>query len=96
MKIKVIHHVCGREILVQQILESAGHCPWDGKAFTGDYTASLASALELAESAGTALEIALDHIAGMDPSFTFVRESVLASIEEPLDRLGRAQRAVRT
>jgi len=96
VKIKVVHDECGREVLVQQILESGGHCPWDGKAFTRDYTASLTSALELAENAGTALEIALDHIAGMDPAFTFVRESVLASIEEPLDRLGHARRAVRT
>ena len=52
MKIKVIHNFCGREVLVRQILETGGHCPWDGKPFNKDYTAVLAEALETAENAG--------------------------------------------
>jgi hypothetical protein len=95
VKIKVFHDVCGREILVQQILESGGHCPWDGKAFTGDYTALLAEALEMAESAGSVLEIALDQIAGMKPTFTIERESLIDPLEQLVERLSEGKKAVR-
>lgn len=50
--------------MMQQIRESGGHCPWDGKAFTRDYTATLTEALETAENAGSVLQTALEHIAG--------------------------------
>ena len=62
MKIKVVHTECGREILVQQLLETGGHCPWDGKPLNRDYTGVLAEALETAENAGTVLGSALDEI----------------------------------
>src|SRR5207302_8485411 len=45
VKITVFHPECGREVLVQQILASQGHCPWDGKPFSVDYTAGLGEAL---------------------------------------------------
>ena len=88
MKIKVVHDVCGRESLVQQILESEGHCPWDGLAFSRDYTANLAEALETAENAGSVLGTALEQIAGMRPGFAFVKESVIDPLEAQVDRLG--------
>ena len=94
MKIKVIHHVCGREILVQQILESAGHCPWDGMAFSRDYTANLAESLETAEIAGSVLETALDQIAGMRPAFTIVRESLINPLEGSVRRLDERKKAL--
>ena len=56
LKIKVIHDECGREVLVQQIRESEGQCPWDGKPFTGDPTATLAEVLGTAENAGSVLK----------------------------------------
>lgn len=87
MKIRVVHELCGREVLVRQILETGGHCPWDGRAFNPHYTAVLAEALEAAETAGSALENALEKVAGMDPDFQFVRESVLGPLEEHLARL---------
>lgn len=92
MKIKVIHNLCGREVLVRQILETGGHCPWDGKPFNKDYTAVLAEALETAESAGGVLENALEKIADMDPDMTFVRESILGGIEEQIDQVKRSKR----
>ena len=95
MKIKVVHEVCGREILVQQILESEGHCPWDGKPFTGDYTALLAESLETAENAGSVLERALDQIAGMRPTFTIEPESLIDPLERIVDRLSEGKQAVR-
>jgi hypothetical protein len=94
VKIKVIHDVCGREILVQQILESEGHCPWDGKAFTRDYTATLTEALEVAESAGSALENALEQIAGMRPTFTIVKASLIDPLEGQVERLADRKKAL--
>lgn len=84
MKLKVVHDLCGREVFVDQILESQGHCPWDGKAFNGDYTAVLAEALEQAEDAGGVLENALEKIAGMTPSFRLKEASLLERIRENL------------
>ena len=91
MKIKVVHDVCGREVLVQQIVESEGHCPWDGKAFSRDYTANLVEALKAAESAGAVLEYALSELAGMNPSFKIDRDSLIRPFEEQLDRFDERQ-----
>jgi hypothetical protein len=87
VKLKVIHDLCGREVLVRQILESQGHCPWDGKAFNRDYTAILAEALEQAEGAGSVLENALEKIAGMEPSFRLDSRSILDPLKPHLDAL---------
>jgi hypothetical protein len=95
VKIKVIHTECGREVLVRQILETGGHCPWDGKPFSKDYTALLAEALEASESAGGVLENALEKIAGMEPAMTIERDTVLRGIERQLDRLNETKRASR-
>lgn len=92
MKIKVFHTLCGREVLLQQILQTGGHCPWDGKPFSKDYTAVLAEALEAAESAGNVLENALEKIAGMDPDMTIDRDSVLGQIQVYIDSLGQRPR----
>ena len=95
MKIKIFHRECGREVLVSQILESQGHCPWDGKAFNRDYTAVLTEALETAENAGSVLENALEQIADMDPTFIIDRESVLGALEDHIDRLARSPKGTR-
>ncbi len=87
MKIKVIHRECGRDVYVQQILETQGHCPWDGLPFNSDYTAILAEALETAENAGSVLENALEKISDMEPAMTFDRESLIQPLEGHLDRL---------
>lgn len=87
MKIKFVHNLCGREILVQQVLETGGHCPWDGKPFSRDYTAILAEALETAESAGGVMENALEKIASMEPDIRFERETIIDPLVEQLDRL---------
>lgn len=87
MKIKFVHHVCGREVLVQQVLQTGGHCPWDGKAFSRDYTALIAEALEAAENAGGVLENALEKIASMEPDITFDRETIIQPLVDQLERL---------
>jgi hypothetical protein len=96
LKIKLIHDLCGREVLVQQVLESMGHCPWDGKAFNPDYTAILAEALEKAEGAGSVLENALEKIAGMTPAFTIDERTVLQGVKANLEDLNRTGRAGRS
>ena len=90
MKIKLIHDVCGREVLVRQILDNEGHCPWDGKPFSRDYTANLVEALETAEIAGTALEAALDRVAGYQPAMVIDPTTVIDPLQEQLDRLRKA------
>ena len=92
MKLKVVHDLCGREILVQQILQSQGHCPWDGKAFNKDYTAVLAEALGTAEEAGGTLENALEKLAGMQPAFTIEQDTVLGPLTEQLTSINRRAR----
>jgi len=93
VKLKVVHEECGREIMVQQLLETGGHCPWDGRPLNRDYTAVLVEALETAQNAGTVLESALDEIAGMRGAFTIERASVLGPLEEQLDRLDEPRAA---
>jgi len=92
VKIKLFHPVCGREILAQQVLQTGGHCPWDGKPFNKDYTAVLAEALETAESAGGVLENALEKIAGMDPAFIIENESVLGEMQGLIESHNERQR----
>ena len=80
MKIKAVHDVCGREVLVQQILQTQGHCPWDGLPFQPDYTGVLSADMAIAERAGTALAEALERIAGVRPAFYIDESSVLGEI----------------
>jgi hypothetical protein len=92
VKIKGTCRACNREFLVQQVLESQGHCPWCGKPFQPEYTAVLVDALELVEAAGNNLENALEKIAGMRPSLVIDEDTVLASIEASLDEIRRGER----
>ncbi len=87
MKIKVVHTLCGRDVLVQQILDTGGHCPWDGKPFEKDYTALLTEALATAEEAGTMLESALETLAGMDPAMRFDESTLIGPLQRWVDEL---------
>ena len=95
MKIKLYHTLCGREILVRQVLDTGGHCPWDGKPFNKDYTAVLASALEAAERFGGQLETALERIAQTGGDMTIEEDTVLGPLRAQLERLNRAGDGVR-
>jgi hypothetical protein len=92
VKIKLFHDVCGREVLVQQVLESGGHCPWDGLAFTDEYTGVLVEALEAAEAAGGVLESALEKIAGIDAALALDRESILGPLSMQLETINREKK----
>ena len=91
MKIRATHSVCGREFFVEQVLESGGHCPWDGLPLSKDYTANLATALREAELAGSALEGALGQVADMHPDLALDEESLLTDLRAQLARLAAPQ-----
>ena len=92
MKIKLFHDVCGREVLVQQLRDSAGHCPWDGLAFTAEYTAILVSALVAAETASGVLENELEKIAGIDAALSIDRASVLGAVAAQLEEINQGRK----
>jgi hypothetical protein len=87
VKIKGSCRRCGREFLVEQVIENGGRCPWDGEPFQPDYAATLVEALREADDAGNQLEESLDRIADLHPSLVLDKESVLASLREDLERL---------
>ena len=65
MKIKGTDKRNGREFLVEQVIESGGASPWDGRPFSPDYAVTLVNALRDAEEAGAKLEEALEQIADL-------------------------------
>ncbi len=89
MKIKGTCRQCGREFLVEQVLENGGRCPWDGKPFQTDYAVVLVDALRDAETAGNTMENAFEKVADLEPEFLLDIESVLSTIREHLERLER-------
>jgi hypothetical protein len=90
VKIKGTCLHCGREFLAEQVVESGGRCPWDGKPLQPDYAAVLVDSLIQAEAAGDTLENALEKIADIEPELVLDPASILTTIREHLERLERA------
>ncbi len=89
MKIKGTCTRCGREFLVEQVVQNGGRCPWDGQPFEADYAAVLVDSLRDAGSAGSTLENALEKTADMQPEFTLDLESVIGVLKQHIQRLER-------
>jgi hypothetical protein len=89
VKIKGTCRRCGRDFLVEQVLENGGVCPWDGKPFQADYAVVLVEALRDAGNAGNTLENALEKIADLEPEFVLHEDTILAEQRQHLDRLER-------
>jgi hypothetical protein len=89
VKIKGTCRRDGRELLVEQVIENGGRCPWDGKPFQADYAVVLVDSLRDAEAAGNTLENALEKVADMEPEFVLDIDSVIGRIREHLERLER-------
>jgi len=87
VKIKGTCRRCGREFLVEQVLQNGGECPWDGKPFEPDYAVVLVDSLRDAEHAGSTLEDALEKTADLKPDFVLDLDSVLSTIRGHLERL---------
>jgi hypothetical protein len=90
VKIKGTCAYCGREFLAEQIIESGGRCPWDGRSLQPDYAVVLVDALRDAETAGNTLENALEKIADVEPMMALDPASILATMRAHLERLERA------
>ena len=90
MKIKGTCRRCGREFLVEQVIENGGRCPWDGKPFQADYAVVLVDSLRDTETAGNTLENALEKVADIEPEFVLDIDSVIGRIREHLERLERS------
>jgi hypothetical protein len=89
VKIKGTCRRCGREFLVEQVLENGGACPWDGRPFQTDYAVVLVDALREAEGAGSTLENTLEKIADLEPEFVLHPTTVIEQLREHLERLER-------
>ena len=89
MKMKGTCRRCGRDFLVEQVLQNGGECPWDGKPFQADYAVVLVDALRDAENAGNTLENALEKIADLEPEFVLHADTVLDEQRASLDRMER-------
>ena len=90
MKIKGTCRRCGREFLVEQVIQNGGSCPWDGKPFQADYAVVLVDALRDAENSGNTLENALEKVADLEPEFVLDMASVLDEVRGDLERLERS------
>lgn len=95
MKIKGTCRNCGREVLVQQIVDAGGHCPWCGLAFNRDYTSILVRALQQAEESGDRFQDALEQIAEIeDLGLSLDPESMVAPLREALRTMRRRRARV--
>jgi hypothetical protein len=81
---------CGREVLVQQIVDAGGHCPWCGIAFNKDYTSMIVKALVQAEEAGDRFQDALEALAEIEGlGLSLDVESIVGSIRDALRTMRR-------
>lgn len=84
---------CGREFTPELVVQGGGHCPWCGNAFSRDYTALIANALQRAEAAGDALEDALEELASMNPDMQLDEEAILEPLRKHLRTIRKGRRA---
>lgn len=95
MKIKGTCRNCGRDMLVQQIVDAGGHCPWCGRAFNRDYTSILVKSLQQAEESGDRFQDALEQIAEIeDLGLSLDPESMVAPLREALRTMRRRRARV--
>jgi hypothetical protein len=79
----------GRDFMIEQAIAAGGECPWDGEPFNPDYAATLVEALIRAQTAGSALESALDTIADLHPEFRLHADTVIGPLRTAIERLDR-------
>ena len=91
MKIKGTCLNCNRDLLVRQLIDGGGHCPWCGRAISPDYTANLVEALRVAEDAGSALENALEKVSSTHARIRLDEESLVAGVRASVGQTGRRE-----
>ncbi len=80
MKIKATCKDCDRDLLLEQVVETGGRCPWCGRTFQKDYAAVLVDAIQSAQSAGATLENALEKMVELRPGFRLDERSLVGEI----------------
>ncbi len=80
MKIKATCKDCDRDLLLEQVVETGGRCPWCGRTFQKDYAAVLVDAIQSAQSAGATLENALEKMVELRPGFRLDERSWVGEI----------------
>jgi hypothetical protein len=93
VKIRGTCQNCGRDFLTQQVMASGGHCWNCGKPYQPHYTAVFTEALLQVEIAGSAMEAAMEKLAGMEPAMVLDEETVLASLRAHLEEVRTAGEA---
>ena len=93
MKIRGTCQNCGRDFLSQQVMESGGHCWNCGKPYQPHYTAVFVEAVAQAEIAGSALEAALEKLAGMEAAVVLDEDTVIAPLKAHLETVRTAGEA---
>jgi hypothetical protein len=94
MKVMATCMNCGREFLLDQLLEGpvlSGTCPWCDAILAPDYTGHLVETARRLEVAGSALEDALGRFRGGWARFRIDRGSVLGRLKELLDEHEKAR-----
>lgn len=92
MKIKGTCRRCGRDLLVEQVVDAGGRCPWDGEPLQADYAVVLVDTLRDAERAASSLEAALEQLADLGPEMGIDEASVIDPLRANLERLRRGGR----
>jgi hypothetical protein len=94
MKVMATCMNCGREFLLDQLLEGpvlSGTCPWCDTILAPDYTGHLVETARRLEVAGSALEDALGRFRGGWARFRIDRRSVLGRLKDLLDEHEQAR-----
>lgn len=78
---------CERELVLRQVIEQGGSCPWCGTPFSPDYAVTLVARLVDAVEAGERLEKAIEELADLRPGLQVDVESVLGKIKRDLARI---------
>jgi hypothetical protein len=95
VKIKGTCLNCGRDVLVQQIVDAGGHCPWCGRAFQRDYTSMIVRALVQAEESGERLQDALEQMADIEGlGLSLDTDSMIGPLREALGSMRRRRARV--
>ena len=93
MKIKGHCTACTRDFPADLVIsgQTTGRCPFCGTPMDADYSGNFVNALAALQRAGTAVESALDQLAGLGATFAMDEHSLLDPI-----RVALAQRAKST
>jgi hypothetical protein len=82
-------------VLVQQIVDAGGHCPWCGKAFNRDYTSMLVKGLQRAEESGNQFQDALEQVGDLEGlALSLDAESIISPLREALREMRKRRSPV--